>query len=145
MAPSSQLPAHEDSGENNQEIIERTQGSLLRNDQNEKCKTDESSKEEISQQSDNSPIAFTNLEAPPDSPGSSTNEHCQESIEERIEAAQSTVLRNTEQNVTPNASESPTDEINLQTHNNSPLLITREDPMPTSSRLSTYENSGKAC
>ena len=143
-APSSQLSAHEDSGENNQEVIERTQSSPLRNDQNEKCKADESSKEKISQQSDNNPIALTNLLAPPDSPRSSTNEHCQESTEERIEVAQSTVLRNPEQNVTPNTSESPTDEINLQTHNDSPLLITREDPMPSSSRLSADENSGES-
>ena len=68
MAPSSQLSAHENSGENNQEIIECTQGSLLRNDQNEKCKADESSKEEISEQSDNNPIVLTNLQALPDSP-----------------------------------------------------------------------------
>ena len=46
-APSSQLSAHKGSGENSQEIVERTQGSPLRNDQNEKCKADESSKEEI--------------------------------------------------------------------------------------------------
>ena len=124
--PSSQLSAHED--------------SPLRNGQNEKCKADESSKEEISPQSDNNPIALTNLQAPPDSPTSSTNEHCQE----RIEVAEPTVLRNTEQNVTPNASESPTDEINLQTHNDSPLLITLENPIPSSSRLSTDENSGES-
>ena len=66
-APYSQLSAHEDSGENNQEIIERTQGSPLRNDQNEKCKAEESSKEEITPQSANNPIALTNLDAPPDS------------------------------------------------------------------------------
>ena len=111
-APSSQLSAHLDSGENNQEVAERIQGSPLRNDQNEICKADESSKEEISPQSDNNTVALTNLQAPPDSPTSSTNKHCQE----RIEVAQPTVLRNTEQNVTPNPSESPTDEINLQTH-----------------------------
>ena len=151
-APSSQLSAHEDSGENNQEIIERTQGSPLRNDQNEKCKAEESSKEEISPQSDNNPIALTNLDAPPDSPTSSTNEHCQE----RIEVAQPTVLRNSEQNLTHNASESPADEINLLTHKShysrvithkshySRLLITPEDPMPSKSRLSTDENSGES-
>ena len=135
---SSQLAAHEDSGENTQEMVERTQDSPLRNDQNEKCKADESSKEEISPHSDNNPIVLTSLHAPPDSPTSSTNEHCQE----RIEVAQPTILRNSEQNLTLNASESPTDEINLQTHNDSPLLITPEDPMPSSSRLSTDENSG---
>ena len=136
-APSSQLSAHEDSGENNQEIVERTQGSPLKNDQNEKCKADESSKEEISPQSDNNPIALNNLHASPDSPTSSTNEHCQE----RIEVEQPTILRNSEQNLTPNVSASPADEINLQTHNDSPLLITPEDPVPSSSRLSTDENS----
>ena len=64
--PSSQLSAHEDSGENNQEIVECAQGSPLRNNQNEKCKAEESSKEKISPQSDNNPIALTNLDAPPD-------------------------------------------------------------------------------
>ena len=139
-APSSQLSAHEDSGENNQEIIERTQGSPLRNDQNEKCKAEESSKEEISPQSDNNPIALTNLHAPPDSETSSTNEHCQE----RIEVAQITVLRNSEQNLTHNANESPADEINLHTHNDSRLLITPDNPVPSKSRLSTVENSGES-
>ena len=125
---------------NNQEIVERTQGSPLRNDQNEKCKAEESSKEEISPQSDNNPIALTNLDAPPDFPTSSTNEHCQE----RIEVAQPTVLRNSGQNLTHNASESPADEINLQTHNDSRLLITPEDPVPSKSRLLTDENSGES-
>ena len=131
---------HMKTGENNQEIVERTQGSQLRNDQNKKCKADESSKEEISPQSDNNPVALTNLHAPPDPPTSSTNEHCQE----RIEVAQPTVLRNSGQNLTSNASESRADEINLQTHNDSPLLITPEDPVPGSSRLSTDENSGES-
>ena len=139
-ALSSQLSAHGNSGENNQEIVEHTQGSPLRNDQNEKYKADESSKEEISPQSDNNPITLTNLHAPPDSPTPSTNEHCQE----RIEVAQPTVSRNSEQNLTHNASESPTDEINLQTHNDSPLLIKPGDSMPSSSRLSTDENSGES-
>ena len=66
-AYSSQLSAHEDFGEDNQEIIECTQDSSLRNDQNEKCKADELSKEEISQQSDNNPVVLTNLQAPPGS------------------------------------------------------------------------------
>ena len=139
-APSSQLSAHEDSGENNQEIIEHTQGSTLRNDQNEKCKAEESSKEEISPQSDNNPIALSNLHAPPDSETSSTHEHCQE----RIEVPKTTVLRNSEQNLTHNANESPADEINIQTHNDSRLLITPEDPVPSKSRLSTAENSGES-
>ena len=139
-APSSQLSAHKDSVENNQEIIERTQGSPLRNDQNEKSKAEESSKEEISPQSDNNPIALTNLQALPDSATSSTNEHC----EERIEVAQTTVLRNSKQNLTHNASESPADEINLQTQSDSRLLITPEDPVPSKSRLSTVENSGQS-
>ena len=129
--PSSQLSANEDPGENNQEIVEHTQGSPLRNDQNEKCKAHESSKEEINPQSDNNPTALTNLDAPSDFPASSTNEHCQEIVK----TAQPTVPRNSEQNVTPNASESPTEEINLPTGNASPLLITPEDPMPSSSRL----------
>ena len=137
-APSSQLSAHEDSGENNQEIIERTQGSP--NDQNEKCKAEESSKEEISPQSDNNPIALPNLHAPPDSATSSTNEHCQE----RIEVAQTTISRNSEENLAHNGSESPADGINLQTHNDSRLLITLEDPVPSKSRLSTVENSGES-
>ena len=139
-APSSQLSVHENSGENNQEIIERAQGSLLRKDQNEKCKAEESLKEEISLQSDNNPIALTNLHAPPDSATSSTNEHCQE----RIKVAQTTILRNSEQNLTHNATESPADEFNLQTHNDSRLLITPEDPVPSKSRLSTVENSGES-
>ena len=107
-APSSQLSAHEDSGENNQERVERTQGSPLRNYQNEKCKAEKSSKEEISPQSDNNPIALTNLHAPPDSATSSTNEQCQA----KMEVAQTTVLRNSEQNLTHNASESPSDDHN---------------------------------
>ena len=95
-APFSQLSAHKDPGENNQEIIECTQDTLSKNDQNDKCKAEKSSKEEISPQSDNNSIALTNLHAPPDSPTSSTNEHCQE----RIGVAQPTVLRDSEQDLT---------------------------------------------
>ena len=79
-APSSLLSAHEDSGENNQEIFARTHSSPLRNDQNEKCKADGSSKEEMSPQSDNKPITLTNLQAPSDSPISSTNEHFKKAL-----------------------------------------------------------------
>ena len=79
-ALSSQLSADEDSEENNQEIVEHTQGSPLRNDQNKKCKADESLKEEISPQSESNPIALTNLHAPPDSPTLSTIKHCQQRI-----------------------------------------------------------------
>ena len=53
------------------------------------------------------------------------------------------LLRNSEQNLTRNVSGSPADEINLQTHNDSPLLITPKDPVPSSSRFSTDENSGE--
>ena len=54
------------------------------------------------------------------------------------------MLRNSEQNLIHNASESPADEINLQTHNDSRLLVTPEDPVPSKSRWSTVENSGES-